>query len=835
MTLQLLQGLLQDTSRRLVWQTSSVRVSTNHGWHNRISSEMILNSLLSPAKRIVPKPVKKRLKRILGLDKALIHFPTFDKDALIRSVQRYAGSRTELTASNRADTGNHIASIDDVVEYFRKRERPAFFVDGPTLRRLADDISAQRPEWRERLLALVRADATEALPLYAIDGPPLRPGFPWCTLHEGSNGDDLFTSRAHRFPFAPRHGLAILYGEASPAALADILEDWMQAVATKGCLYAYESLSIVLERVVALGWAHAFAAAAPDAATAESIRLQSDILMILHADLQFMAPRLGSSYPNGHLLGDVFAGWYLALLLPELMPESTDLDVKESTWLAELDRQIYPDGTGFEHAVKYHQGICQMAAAYIILSRRNARPIPMVTWRRIERMLAFQVGLAGPHCHKLFIGDGIDTSLFTLDTGTGWPTAALRELYRALFRPELDPAPPSDPSVERAFWLLGGALAPADTTSLEVEETVAHYWPDGGICVFPDRTNPARLVFRTGPAEHRDVIAGHMHADLLSICFSHGSQPVLIDPGTYSYRFGNEHVRPGRAYFIGPAAHNGLYLDGVDPLGTVTGDFRQGGSPVHVVTRMQQFGQSLSWLDAELRGDSIYSGHRRGVVHIEGVYWVVYDCLPPAARYVEATMGFQAAPGVCATLDVDAARFETSAGTLWLAGSPGLGSPEITSGEHDPESGWVSPRYGELVAAPQLRYTINRGTKMAAFIMGTGTAPIRPVSVQALRAGIAIRMEGSTIRDVLLLATHDEGIRLDRASSSGGVARALWLRYEHGTPLMLKCLGYQDAGHTHPHDPAAFRGCRDDRLASREYERGDLEGLSVVFCGAQWC
>lgn len=755
------------------------------------------------------------------------HRPALGEADLVATLSVAAGDPALAGACAAWQRGVPDAARAEIARYFRRRKQPAFFTDAATLAALATSGEVQHRDWQGSALARVARDRDEGLSVYASAGPALRRGFPWGAAVAGPGDDPLYPVRPHRFAFAPRMAMAVLYGELPAAAFAEILEDWMAFAARGESALPYLSTLVVIQRLLALSWAHAFLAAAPE--SPGGLRAELDVLRILHADLAFLLPRLGASYPNNHLLADRFAAWYIHLLFPELTPGDGGVEGCEAAWLAELERQTYADGTGFEHSLHYHELACEMAASYVLLCRRNGRAVPGEMLGHIERMLDCQVGLAGPACVTLPFGDATEDPMFPLDGGAGWATAALRELHRALFRPELRPAPLTAPSVERAFWLLGGALAPAPPRP--APETQARAWPDGGFCVFPDAERGGRLVFRTGPAAGRALVAGHMHADLLSVCLDLGVEPLVVDPGTWSYRrragWARDHLR-------GPAAHNGLALRGADPLGVVERDFRAGEVTARVTVTRSLLGGQVSWVEAGIAGASPYAGYRRGVVHVGGEYWVVYDRLPPAAADGGATLGLQLSPAarIRGGEDGVGVLVESEENELSIAADTGLEGPEIRCGQTEPAGGWVSPSYGELVAAPQLVYRAGAAARLTALVLEPGRAPGQDVRAELLDSGLALHVGGARWSDVILLAAEDAR----PVESAGLVSRAglLWLRCEDGQPRRLRGLGLQrlDAPglgiRVEAREPVREVGLH---LAGRELEvRGcDPDRLSITF------
>jgi len=63
-------------------------------------------------------------------------------------------------------------------------------------------------------------------------------------------------------------------------------------------------------------------------------------------------------------------------------------------------------------------------------------------------------------------GDGSEDRVFALDAGRGSLAPAFREILRALFDATVPPVAQDQPSIEWAFWLLGGHL-PGPTREIE--------------------------------------------------------------------------------------------------------------------------------------------------------------------------------------------------------------------------------------------------------------------------------------------------------------------------------------------------------------------------------
>jgi hypothetical protein len=115
---------------------------------------------------------------------------------------------------------------------------------------------------------------------------------------------------------------------------------------------------------------------------------------------------------------------------------------------------------------------------------------------------------------------------------------------------------------DKTRWLLGDeAQAAFERIDASKAFPVRRAFPEGGYFVLgEDFETPreVRLVADAGPLGYL-AIAAHGHADALAFTLSVGGQPILVDPGTFSYR-----TTPWRHYFRGTAAHNTVVVDDRD-------------------------------------------------------------------------------------------------------------------------------------------------------------------------------------------------------------------------------------------------------------------------------
>lgn len=669
-----------------------------------------------------------------------------------------------------------------------------FFVDPADIEALSRKLEILCPGTTATILHSVEQDRTRGIPVYSLRGPALGPAFPWGALAFGPGRDPLYALRPHRFAFAPRHAWACLIDPAAAQPLRGMIRGWMECASAAGSSFCYDSNLGVIQRILALSWAWAFLAARPEEETATGLGLEWDVLHIIAADIRFLEPVLGKSVPNNHLLADWFAGWLLGTLFPEL------LDLAESTgeqrWCEELLAQTYPDGGSFEHSSHYHEFASEMGVAYLLLARQNALvPDPRVT-ERVKALLAYQCDLTGPESSPLPIGNAIEDTLFPLDPGEAWCSGALRECYRALFRPEASAPLPGDTTRIRAFWLLGGALVDASLGEQQAPHLVS--FAQAGVYVLADEWLDARLVFRSGPAPDTALTAGHMHSDLLAVYVNVQGLPFLVDAGTYTYRRHSaawENDEPAwRAYFGGPEAHNGFCISRQDPLGPITGDFRRRAIPACVSTRHETDGV-VSYVEGRFDSDNAYHGMGRTCVQIAGEYWLLLNT-PPTHLPADTPswLGFQFDTQV--TLRQEGPTVQVThrqqPASMFIVTSQRAQGPQVLYGSIEPLGGWVSPRYGEKLGAPQLRYPISEAVSPLAFLVTTDRryAGAEFVWSQTRADGAwLVALRSGDIEDWILVQPRTAAPWVQGQTTIDFDGRMLWLRKDGRQRLTLRWLG----------------------------------------------
>jgi Heparinase II/III-like protein/Heparinase II/III N-terminus len=234
------------------------------------------------------------------------------------------------------------------------------------------------------------------------------------------------------------------------------------------------------------------------------------------------------------------------------------------------------------------------------------------------------------------------------------------------------------------------------------------------------------LVFDCGPVGD----GGHGHYDLLSVEVAAGGQPLVLDPGRYTY---SEEPPNFRRWFKSTAAHSTVSVDGLDQT-----PYRPG-KPKGALAEGRLLWRHTDELIDMLLGQAVspvYDAvHTRRVVFVAGRYWLIEDRLeaPTPHRYDVRFQLSSAADGH-ATVEGPAVR------------APGVAV--VSGGSQRPrlEDGWVAPSYGTRLAAPVVSVSVD-DVRDATFV--TLIAPVQDdqrtpaLSVSRTRAGAVVDVNGA--------------------------------------------------------------------------------------------
>jgi hypothetical protein len=285
-----------------------------------------------------------------------------------------------------------------------------------------------------------------------------------------------------------------------------------------------------------------------------------------------------------------------------LFGEATGLFIGAMTWpfwrqsdrwarraRAELARegleQTHADGVNKEQAIWYHHAVADMMLVAGLVARANGCDFSVDYWRRLEAMLEFIASIMDANGNVPAIGDADEGVLVRFvperasasrlesaaapESAGSWEAPSGPDVFRSLLatgavlfgRPEFRVK--GCDFDDKSRWLLGDGAASSfdaiDTSKAVLP--VRRAFRAGGYFVLGDAFETARevrVVADAGPLGYL-AIAAHGHADALSFTLSVAGEPMLLDPGTFSYS-----ALPWRRYFRGTSAHNTVVVDGKD-------------------------------------------------------------------------------------------------------------------------------------------------------------------------------------------------------------------------------------------------------------------------------
>jgi hypothetical protein len=320
--------------------------------------------------------------------------------------------------------------------------------------------------------------------------------------------------------------------------------------------------------------------------------------------------------PNTHLLGEALALHALGRFFSGV-PRATKWEQAGAKIMSgEIQRQVHPDGSHFEQSAYYHVYAMDMFLLHAVLAQPDSAYMD-----RLQRMGDYLHAVLGPARTLPFLGDDDGGRLFhPYGRRDRFARASMATASLICNRADwlLDAA---DLHPQAAWWLGPGVLA----HGLGEGKWESQLFKEAGIASMTcGRTQAIVRAGRFGP-----WLAGHSHADALSIVLRSGDQEILIDPGTYTYVGEAE----WRNWFRGTSAHNTIRVDRLDQA-TAAGPFQWTHLP-EVTVLDWKTNASRDFLEAECRFHGFT--HRRRVEFQKPRTFVIDDEIlgPAGEHYVE--------------------------------------------------------------------------------------------------------------------------------------------------------------------------------------------------------
>ncbi len=422
---------------------------------------------------------------------------------------------------------------------------------------------------------------------------------------------------------------------------------------------------------------------------------------------------------TNHYLSDLLGLLAIGRTLPEIAAAAEWVELATRELVSQAERQVGPDGVGFERSLPYHRLTAEILLHAVLLAGRSA--LPRAFRERLTAMLEFTSACTRPDGTVPQWGDNDNGRVLPL---AGYATRTPQDHRHLLALGArivggTDCGPEAADAAVEALWLLGPDDAVEDPPR---RRATSRGFADSGFYVL--QTDDLHLAIGCGPVGTLGL-GNHSHNDLFSVCVWADGREWITDPGTGVYGADIDLRNRLRA----TAAHATLQLDDREqneiPAG-VDGLFRlvERAAPEVIEWRTGPTGGRLSACHRGFSGSDGDWIHRRDV-EFEGRRrrWIIDDELrgdlagDPPAEQAWVWLRFPLAPGVVARLESDPesgpaeaavvaaegdrlfpigalARLSDEAGRrFWI----GLGLP--AGSRIELVSGPVSPSYGRTESA----------------------------------------------------------------------------------------------------------------------------------------
>jgi len=427
------------------------------------------------------------------------------------------------------------------------------------------------------------------------------------------------------------------------------------------------------------------------------------LMKIMYAHARFVFKEMNRvRKTNNHRILQTLGLYSFAVNYPELAASARWKEYAEQALLAELELQYTPNGVQGEFAPTYHLILLDTYLHYLLMKRKLHEPVPESVLDRLARQLRFLRDVTAPDGEVFLIGDSDDHHVLRLVVdhyANARPTLHLG----ALLLHDTPAQAPADRAAWEVTWLLGPQLyeqlaskgLSTSRPSPPTEPRMHVYRHAGFVRINSGDTALLADFTRLGD---EDFLGGHNHCDITSFLLWYGEYPVVIDPGTYTYRSSTlSHGVVWRKFMRSAQAHNTTSVDGRSQVEHLE-DFRWGTWPEAQLLFAASDGDFFAIGGEHLAYQDVV-GRSVRVFVIQANTVLVIDWFPEAVgQHTYETNVVLGQPD--ATLDNEAVRLPNA--LLQWAALPST-EVQLLEGSYDPPGGWRSPSYGTLIPTPQWR------------------------------------------------------------------------------------------------------------------------------------
>jgi hypothetical protein len=459
--------------------------------------------------------------------------------------------------------------------------------------------------------------------------------------------------------------------------------------------------------------------------TDEAIRL---LLKMLLSHGRFIRSNIEFSHriTSNHYLSNLIGLYVIAMTMPDFAESSRWASFSAAQMLAELDKQVLPDGVSFEGTTGYHRLVAEIFALFFAISHASEIEFPTEVWERLEAMFDFTRHYLKPDGTAPMIGDSDDGRLITFKERDPADHTYLMSIAVVLFENEKFKS--SSRIDEEALWWFGDAGRETfEGLPVNGTEISSRDFPKSQIFIqraviaagdedaqAGETDDETQAVERAPSKEEGQLYAiidcgdhggrgrgSHAHSDALSIELFALGQTFLRDPGTFVYTASER----WRNKFRSTSYHNTVRVDNVE-----ISEIKEG----HLFTLGQNVAPQVYHWESDAERDVLDAAHfgymrltqmivHRRIVTLEKRegFWVIEDIFSGQGDHqFEFFFNFDAGLEVTVSDDYRAtAMGERSA----LAVIPLSGHAFETK----IATRWVSPHYGTRVRSSGIIYRLS--------------------------------------------------------------------------------------------------------------------------------
>ena len=427
-----------------------------------------------------------------------------------------------------------------------------------------------------------------------------------------------------------------------------------------------------------------------------------------HAEYSYKHPSLYSS-ANNHLVAE-YTGLFLAACKWQIPHRKSRLKYARKGLEREILRQNTPEGLNREEAAEYIQFVDDFFLIAAVVGRRYGIEFSTAYNERLHAMAEYMNAMLDVNCNYPMYGDGDDGFVLRPDAGGHFNNfKSLLVSFATYF---------DDASFKRAglvwdekneilfgkegrekFEALLAAPAVQDGNKFFAESghfifrkaeacTAAEGCADTEQDAVGNMTRETYMHFDAAPLGYLSI-AAHGHADALSFILHVDGNPVIVDPGTFTY---HTH-RDLRNYFVSTLAHNTVCVNGKNQA-------EQAGPTLwlkHYKAKVLSCDEAQGVVEATHNGYASegVSHTRRVEFNRDAEEFIITDTLH-CDRKASIEIPFHLHPSAAVTLDGAVAEISVPGSRRVSMTLDSKLSYEIR------EDGWYSEHFGEKVPAKYL-------------------------------------------------------------------------------------------------------------------------------------